>query len=180
MRGVLIGAMALFLLVAAACGGTGGPVESVPASTPNPTNGDSQPTDGSQPTAANPSGSAGTLTLGEQVIELTRARCFLEEQDAAAGGGKILFTAQGFGALPDGTELVLDVSRYDEQSQFTGDAVDVGVGDPRGANFYSWEVIAELGTVEQVGSTLRADGLTLRHSEDDSEIEGAFDVNCGA
>jgi hypothetical protein len=39
-------------------------------------------------------------------------------------------------------------------------------------------VVADLGTIEQDGSTLRAEGLTFRHSEDGSEITGAFEVNC--
>jgi hypothetical protein len=190
MRSVLVGAMAVVLMAAGvACGGDGDDADSSPASTAaqdtatedtDSSADDSSTNDsstGDQPSGA-ASGGAGTLTLGDEVIELERARCFLEEQDAAAGGGKILFVGQGFGTLTDGTEFVLDISRYDEDSQFTGDDIKVDVGDFRSEDFYSWSVVADLGTIEQDGSTLRAEGLTFRHSEDGSEITGAFEVNC--
>lgn len=124
------------------------------------------------------SGNGGTLTLGDEVIELNNARCFLEEQDVAGSAGKILFNGQGFGTTPAGEEFVLDVSRYDEDSMFTGDDIGVDVGDPRGADSYSWSGSADLGTIEQAGSTLRAEGLTFRHSDDGREIAGAFELNC--
>ena len=44
--------------------------------------------------------------IGDETITLDSARCFLEEQDAAAGGGKILFVAQGFGTNAAGEQLV--------------------------------------------------------------------------
>lgn len=191
MRGVLFGAMALILLgTGVACGGdddeTEGPSASTAAATTAAEDTDSNSNDSgsddsgtdNQPSGAAASGGAGTLTLGDEVIELDRARCFLEEQDAAAGGGKILFVAQGFGTTAAGEDFVLDISRYDEDSRFTGDDIGVDVGDPFGEDFYSWDATADLGTIEQDGSALRAEGLTFRHSEDGSEVGGAFEVNC--
>jgi hypothetical protein len=190
MRSVRVGAIALLLMVAGvACGGDGDDTESPPASTAvqgtatedTDSSADDSSTNGSstndQPSGA-ASGGAGTLALGDEVIELERAQCFLEEQDASAGGGKILFTAQGFGTTADGEDFVLDISRFDEDSQFTGDDILVDVGDPRGGDFYSWAGTAALGTIDQDGSTLRAEGLTFAHSEDGSEIAGAFEVHC--
>lgn len=189
MRGALLGAMVLLLLaVGTACGGNGDDAEDAGgASASTAVGGADSSSDGSganasgsrvQTPAAAASGGAGTLTLGNDTLELDRARCFLQEQEAAGGGGKILFTAQGFGTTSDGTDFVVDISRYDEDSQFTGDHILVDVGDPRGEDFYSWEVRPELEIIEQTGSTLRGEGLTFRHSEDGSEIPGAFEVNC--
>ena len=123
-------------------------------------------------------GGAGTLTLGDEVIELDRARCFLQEQDVVGSAGKILFTAQGFGTTPEDEDFIVDVTRFDEDSLFTGDDILIDVGDPFGEDFYSWRGSADLGTVERDGATLHADGLIFRHSEDGSERAGAFEIRC--
>jgi hypothetical protein len=118
------------------------------------------------------------VTIGDDVIVLESARCFLQEQDVAGSAGKILFTGQGYGQLTSGEEIVLDVTRYDEDSLFTGDDIEVDVGDPFGDEFYSWTASGDLGTISLDGSTLRADGLTFQHSEDFSEMSGSFELKC--
>ena len=121
-------------------------------------------------------GDAGTLVLGDETITLDSARCFLEEQDAAGGGGKILFVGQAFGTNAAGEELVLDVSRFDEDSQFTGDDIIVDIGDWETGT--SWQAGADLGTVQLSGNTMSADGLTFTNWDDMSEMTGSFEINC--
>ena len=106
------------------------------------------------------------------------ARCFLEEQDAAAGGGKILFVAQGFGVNAAGDEVSIDVSRYDEDSQFSGDSINVVIGDPFSPDAASWDAIVDLGTVTVEGSTVSADGLTFSNVDDQTELAGSFRIDC--
>jgi hypothetical protein len=118
------------------------------------------------------------VTIGDEMIELNSARCFLEEQDVAGSPGKILFVGQGFGTLASGEEIVVDVSRYDEESLFYGDDIHIDVGDPFSDDFYSWRASADFGTIQLDGSTLRAEGLAFMHSEDFSETSGAFEVHC--
>jgi hypothetical protein len=140
---------------------------------------------GAAPTQAPPdnggsaaSGGSGTLTLGDEVIELDRSRCYLQEQDVAGSPGKILFTAQGFGTTAAGEDFVLDVSRYDEDSLFYGDDILVDVGDPFGDDFYEWNGASDFGTIELDGSTLRAGGLTFTKDSDGSQVSGAFELVC--
>jgi hypothetical protein len=123
-------------------------------------------------------GGGGSLTLGDEVISLDRARCYMQEQDVAGSPGKILFTAQGFGTNADGEDLVLDISRYDEDSLFYGDDILVDVGDPFSDDAVSWHAASDFGTVEQDGSTLRADGLTFMNGSDGSQVSGAFELAC--
>ena len=121
-------------------------------------------------------GNGGTLVLGDETITLDSARCFLEEQDAAGGGGKILFVGQAFGTNAAGEELILDVSRFDEDSQFTGDDIIVDIGDWETGS--SWQAAADLGTVQLSGNTMSADGLTFTNWDDMSEMAGSFEINC--
>jgi hypothetical protein len=60
-----------------------------------------------------------------------------------------------------GEELVIDVSRHDEDSRFAGD-----------------DILADIGTVTIDGSTLSADGLTVRNSSDGSEVSGSVRIDC--
>jgi hypothetical protein len=122
-------------------------------------------------------GGAGTLVVGDETISLDSSRCFLESQDAV-GGGKILFVAQAFGTNAAGEPLVLDVSRYDEDSQFTGDDIKVDIGDPYSDDAVSLSAIEEVGTVAIDGSTLSADGLTFSNFTDLSEQSGSFEFSC--
>lgn len=124
-------------------------------------------------------GGGGTLVLGDETIALDSSRCFLQEQDAAAGGGKILFVVQAFGTNADGDELVVDVSRYDEDSMFAGDDIKVDIGDPFSEDAVSFGANAPIGTVEIDGSTVSADGLTFMNFEEFTDgLAGSFTINC--
>ena len=182
--------LGLFLALTIACGGDDD--DSSAGTQPTGSNGGSSATqpsggEGAAPTeppsssggSAPSGGGCGSLTLGDEVIELDSARCFLQEQDVTGSPGKILFVGQGFGKLASGEDFVLDVTRFDEDSLFTGDKVIVDVGDPFSEDFYSWNASADLGTVQQDGSTLRAEGLALKHSEDfTTEVSGSFELRC--
>lgn len=179
-------------MVIAACGGgdddtsaattaaPAGATTAAPSDAPATT---SAPADAPATTAAAqqpPAGAGGgTLVLGDETITLDSARCFLEEQDAAGGGGKILFVAQAFGTTADGEPLVLDISRYDEDSQFTGDDVIVDIGDPFSDDAVSLNATGEIGTVTLDGRNLSAGGLTFNNFDNfDEMFEGSFDVTC--
>lgn len=126
--------------------------------------------------AAADSGNVGTLVLGDETIVLDSARCFLEEQDAAAGGGKILFVGQGFGTNAAGDSVLVDVSRFDEDSQFTGDDIIVDIGEI--GTGVSWQITADLGTVQLDGRTMSASGLDFVNWDDGAELRGSFDFAC--
>ena len=178
--------LGLVLVFAVAC--SGGDDDSSGGSQPTGGDAATQPSggDGAAPTEAPSSsgggapsgGGAGSLTLGDEVIELASARCFLQEQDVTGSPGKILFQAQGYGVTAEGEELVLDVTRYDEDSLFTGDEIEADIGDPFGDDFYYWSASGDIGTVEIDGSTLSVGGLTFRHSDDGSEVMGTFELKC--
>ncbi len=123
-------------------------------------------------------GGAGTIVLGDENITFDSARCFLQEQDAAAGGGKILFVVQAYGANSAGEELYIDVSRYDQDSQFSGDKIELVVGDPYSGNALSWEANDVVGTVALDGSTASAGSLTFRNGDDGTTLPGSFEVHC--
>lgn len=125
------------------------------------------------------SGAAGgTLTLGDESITLSSARCYLEEQDAAAGGGKILFVGQGTGTNAAGEDVMIDVSRYDEDSDFAGDSLSVAVGDVMSGEAKSYSTIADTGTVALEGSTMSAAGVPLMSDDDGSTLEVSFEIAC--
>ena len=183
----VIAAIAL-TLIAAGCGddddgaapatnATGG--TAAPATTAAPTNAGTEAPSGGNDEPAPPSGgNGGELVLGDETITFDRARCFLEEQEAAGGGGKILFVGQAFGTNAAGEEVALDVSRYDEDSQFTGDDIIVDIGDPFSDDAVSLQGSADLGTVSVDGSTLSADGLTFVNFDDATELSGSFRIDC--
>jgi hypothetical protein len=140
--------------------------------------GDGTPDDGPTGDDGAPTGAGGgTLTLGDETIDFDRSRCFLEEQDAAAGGGKILFVGQAFGTNAEGDEVSIDVSRYDEDSDFAGDDVSVVVGSPGSDDAVSYSSRSPIGTVSLDGSVLSAEGLTFS-DDDGTEVSGSFEVRC--
>ncbi len=126
------------------------------------------------------SGMGGTLVFGGGLIALDSARCFLQEQDAV-GGGKILFVAQAFAVTAGGDEIALDVSRYDEDSQFAGDDVKIEISHPEERELaMSLSSIGDIGTVTLDGSSVTSAGdLTFTSEVDDSiEFIGSFEINC--
>jgi len=121
---------------------------------------------------------AGSLTLGDETIPLDSARCFLQEQDVVGSPGKILLTGQASGTNADGEELLLDFTRFDEDSNFTGDDILVDIGDFRSGDAQSYSANADLGTVQRDGDTLTASGLTFKDFDAGVEVTGSFEIKC--
>jgi hypothetical protein len=120
----------------------------------------------------------GSVTIGDETITFDSARCYLQEQEAAAGGGSILATAQGFGTNADGEEVVVDFSRYDEESDFVGDHVTATIGDPFSDEAINLAVTLDLGDVGIDGSTVGAGGFAFQNLDDLSEVAGSFEIRC--
>lgn len=121
------------------------------------------------------SGGGGSLTLDGETISFDGSRCFLEEQESA--GQTIELTGQGFGTNADGEQVSIDVTRFAEDSALPGDSIDVTVGDPASPDSTSFGTIAEVGTVELDGSTLRAEGVELQ-TDDLTTVAASFEVVC--
>jgi hypothetical protein len=170
-RAVAAGAAAFLLL--AGCGDDGGDGDAGsgdPTETPSPGSGDSGNGGGG-------GGGTGTLVLDGESIELS-TRCFLESQPSAGGGGNILFNAQGEGTNAAGEDVLLDVSRYDEESAFTGDDVSIDVGDIFAGEAVSLGTIADTGTITVDGSSLSADDVVVLDNSDGTEHTASFDLDC--
>jgi hypothetical protein len=189
-RRLLVALACVCSLVLAACGdddgddattGTTAPAagEQVDGTTDAPSEGSDGEGDAPQGTTDDgvAFGGSGTLVLGEETIELDEVLCYLEPQEAAAGGGQILFTGQGMGVDAAGQDVLLDVSRYDEDSQFAGDVVTVDIGDIMAGESTGLESRTDAGTVEVEGSTIRAE-VTLEDFTDFSEVPASFELNC--
>ncbi len=127
---------------------------------------------------SNGSGGGGTLTFDGEEIALDSSRCTFEEQEAAAGGGTIEFVAQGNGTNAAGEDVLIDVSRYSEESQFAGDDVSIVIGDiATGASFRGSE---DAGTVSEDGSTVAATDFPIKSDDDFSnERTVSFSIDCG-
>jgi hypothetical protein len=176
---------AVLALVAAGCGGDGdGDDDAAPSSggATDPAGGEAgdQAADAGDPAGGSTGGGGGgTLVLAGETIELDDSRCHLEAQDAAAGGGQILFVGQGFGADANGEDVMIDVSRYDEDSMFAGDDVSITVGDITSDGVVSLSSMSPTGTVTVDGATMRGDGITLLSDGDGSEQTASFEIDCG-
>jgi hypothetical protein len=148
------------LLFLAACGGDddsdsdGDDAPNVAATTASTTSAGGS-SGGSSGGGSNGDSDRGSVTIGDETIEFESARCFLQEQDVSGSPGKILLTGQGFGTNAAGESLTLDFTRFDEDSNFTGDDVTIDVGP------LSYIGVADLGTVQRDGDTLSATGLEL-------------------
>lgn len=125
-------------------------------------------------------GGEGTLTMGDEEIALGAGRCFLEEQDAAAGGGTIELTGQASGTNAAGDEVLIDFTRFSAESDFAGDDVSVVVGDFTSGDATEFLGNAEIGTVSLDGSVLSASGfeVTSFDSGDADVVLISFEIAC--
>jgi hypothetical protein len=184
-RWVRVAAIAVVLLGGASCGDDGdGAAPPPPDQGAGDTAGDGaevEPTDSDGQAPSGPSGGGGgggVLTLGSETIELDGARCFLEEQPAAGGGGSIELTGQGMGTNAAGDDVVVDFTRYSDDSMFAGDDVSIDIGDPRGDDFVSFEASLDTGTVTLAGNVLSASDIPLTNLDDGSELVASFRIEC--
>ena len=120
-------------------------------------------------------GGGGVVTIGSETIELDRAQCYLQPQDAAAGGGTIEYNAQGKGTDAEGNEVLVDLSRYSEESQFAGDDAQIEFGPP--AELLRDYAMVD-GSIVVEGSTLTITDATFRDNNDGSEAAGSVQLDC--
>ena len=123
-------------------------------------------------------GTSGTLTLDGAAIELTGVRCYLEPQNAAAGGGKILFTGQGVGKDTTGADVRLDVSHYDADSQFAGDDITVNIGEITNPDSYGLQGSDSPDVISKDGSTISAQDVELNKDDRSETKTVSFELHC--
>ena len=121
------------------------------------------------------SGGGGSLVLGDETIALDSARCYLREQTAA--GQKIELTGQAYGTNAAGEAIILDFSRFAEESDFTGDDITVDIGDVYADDAIHLTAKLDIGGVARDGSKLQASNFELR-SDDGSTTAASFEIHC--
>jgi hypothetical protein len=122
-------------------------------------------------------GGTGTLTLGDETIQLGSPRCYLEEQPAAAGGGTIELTAQASGTNAAGQPVSMDFSRYSTDSQFAGDDLNITIGDPGAPDAMNLSGSLDHGAVTQDGSSLSGTGFMLL-DDSGAQQSASFELSC--
>lgn len=180
-RSIILLVACLSLVVAACGGGDGeGGAASPPAAATDPAATDPATTAraATGPPAEGPGGDS-TVTLGDEVIALDGGPgCYTEPQDTA-GGGQILVTAQLSGTTAAGEPVLIDFTRYDEESMFTGDDVSLAIGTlDSSTGDYSvgdYSVKLELGAAGD--GVLQATDFTWE-SDELGTAPGAFTIHC--
>lgn len=162
-------------LLVAGCGDDGGD-SGVAEDAGSPAGGGGE--GGGESTGGELTGGSGTLVVDGEAVELTTVRCFLESQPAAAGGGNILFVVQGEGVDADGEAVLIDVSRFDEGSQFAGDDVEVYVGDVVSGEATELSAGGPAGTVTLDGSNASAEDLPAEDLAALTQHTVSFDIDC--
>ncbi|MEO6987546.1 MAG: hypothetical protein ABI239_02755 [Aquihabitans sp.] len=126
-----------------------------------------------------------TVVMNGETVELSGGGCSLEPQDSAGGGGQILFTGQATGQNGDGDEVFLDVSRFDEDSMFEGDMIDLVIGDYRTDDHKSFSLglMGAMGGEKEFhlsldGSTISANDVELIEDEMVDEMTVSLEINC--
>lgn len=128
--------------------------------------------------AATPAaGGAGFLLLGDEEIALGPGRCFLQPQEDVGGGGTIELTGQAAGTNAAGDEVVIDFTRFGEDSDFAGDDVNITIGDPFSDDAESTFGSAPIGTVSLDGNVLSGTDFPARDEAGD-ELSISFEISC--
>lgn len=128
--------------------------------------------------SATRTGGTGSAQLDGETIEFTEVLCYLEPQPAASGGGNILFVAQGHGTNTAGEPIMVDVSRYDEDSIVAGDTVDVVIGEVTAADAVQLGYRSEAEAVTLVENTVSARDLTMDNFETMTQHTVSFEFSC--
>jgi len=123
-------------------------------------------------------GGEGTLTVGGVEITLGPGRCLLREQPAAAGGGVIELTGQASGTNAAGDPVVVDFTRFSEDSDFAGDDVSLTIGDPFSDDSTMYLGSEPIGTVSLDGTVLSATDYLVRSGDGSSELVISFAISC--
>jgi hypothetical protein len=188
LRTVMVALFALVLFAATACGDDDSDGETTTApvdqTSDDETDDDDDADDGAngdgpaeEPAGGGGGGGGGELVFGDETVEFDRALCYLQEQPVAGSDGTILLTAQGHGTTAAGEPVVVDFTRYDEESMFTGDDISVDFGDPFGDDFEGYMAGLDLGAVAQDGDVLSADDVSFM-GDDGTEVVGSFRIEC--
>jgi hypothetical protein len=181
----------LVLLVGAACGDddgddTGAPATAADQGVSDPGDDDSGDDDsgdddsgdaaGDAPTGGG-GGGGGSLVFGDETITLDRALCYLQEQPVAGSEGTIELTAQGHGTNAAGDPVVVDFTRFGEDSLFTGDDITIDIGDPRSDDFMGYYARLDIGDVSVDGNVLSASDVPFA-GDDGTQVVGSFRIEC--
>lgn len=188
-RLTILAVAAVAALLATGCGDDAETTSSDPtAQADNADSTDNSASDGSSDTSSNDadpdantgssSGGSGTLVLDGESIELDTVLCHLESQPSAGGGGNILFVVQGQGVDADAEPVMIDISRFDDESMFAGDSIEVYVGEVTAEEGTSLTASLPTGTVTLAGSKATADGLTLENLDTGTDHNASFDISC--
>ena len=131
------------------------------------------------PTEAPAARGAGSMTFGDEVIALTGALCFFEEQTRAGLGGVYTHTAQGSGTNAAGDDVILDVSRARDEDGTEGDDVLVDIGELGSDEAKSFGA-AGPAMVTFGDASATADEIALRDSDafDQDPVSLSFELNC--
>lgn len=169
------------MLIAASCGNDE-PSASSPPPAP-PASSDEAATSATNAAAntsapATPGDGTSSVVLDGETMVLDRVLCHLESQPAAAGGGNILFVVQGYGSDSAGEPVMIDITRFDADSMFAGDDVQLYIGDITGDEVRDLGTTAPAGTVTLDGSTASVDALTVQDLAAGTEHTLAFEIRC--
>lgn len=173
-------------LIAAACSDGDTPraaATTTPAAAAASTAAPSARADSAETTAAAPAGGGAVsgqraLVLGGEAIELDEVLCHLESQPAAGVGGNIEFVVQGHGRNDAGEPVMIDISRYDGESMFPGDAVQLYVGEIASDAAEEYSAQLPVGAVNLDGSTARAEDLALTDLDTSTDVVVSFVIAC--
>jgi hypothetical protein len=129
----------------------------------------------SRGSAGGSSGRGGTLTIGDETIDLDRSLCYLEQQTAA--GQDIDLTAQAFGTNDGGDDVSIDFTRYAEGGQFEGDDLSILVGNVGASDASNYSARLDYGAVDRSGSTLSLSDADVVDDEGMTTTV-SFEIDC--
>lgn len=185
VRRAMFGVLVVLAMVIAGCGDDDGATEAGAGQADDATQDDGS--GGDDPAGgggdAAPAGDAGTLTLGDETIEMESVLCYLEEQPRAGLGGTFEHSIQGRGTNAAGEQVIVDITRVrpDEDGGPLGneephDSVKIDVGDAASATSYT--ATGPVGAVTVDGSNVTASGLQASGLTGGEGVDIAFDLGC--
>ncbi len=127
--------------------------------------------DAPEPTAG---AGGGTLVFGDEEITLDRSRCYLKEQESAAGG-TFEFNVQANGTNAAGEPVLVDITRQAEDTGSPGDLFVIDIGEP--GDSVSYNELLDYGTVSVDGGVSASD-VVLENLELQEQVTVSVDFSC--